>query len=50
MLNKEAILARLEVLQRDLQSLNDNFYARKGAIADCEYWLKELEKEEKKDG
>lgn len=44
MITKEDIVKRLEALERDLQTLSEQHSAVRGAIADCKYWLSELEK------
>lgn len=46
-ITKEALEARLEALERDLQTLQHNYYAIKGAIQDCQYWLKIVQEEDK---
>jgi hypothetical protein len=42
-MNKEAIEKRLEELRNTLKQIEANGNATLGAIAECEYWLKQLE-------
>ena len=49
-MTKEKIKARMEKLELDLIQAQANANAISGAIQDCQYWLMELNKEEKKDG
>ena len=50
-MTKEAIEKRIEELKKQLEQVQANGNALIGAIQDCEYWLKELEKQkEETDG
>ena len=40
---KELINARLEILNQDLQATVNQHNVLRGAIADCEYWLKQMD-------
>lgn len=43
-MDKQAILDRLTQLRGQQKNLQANLWALDGAIQDCEFWLKELEK------
>ncbi len=45
-MNKERILERIKLLEKERAN---TFAVYDGAIRDCEYWLSELDKEEKKE-
>ena len=45
-MDKEAIKKRLVELRNSLEQITANGNATLGAIAECEYWLKQLETEE----
>ena len=49
-MTKEKIETRIKKLEYDLIQVQANANALSGAIQDCNYWLSELGKEEKKDG
>ena len=49
-MTKEKIKARIEKLELELIQVQANANAISGAIQDCQYWLSEAAKEEKKDG
>ncbi|MCR4308379.1 MAG: hypothetical protein NUV80_07560 [Candidatus Berkelbacteria bacterium] len=44
-MNKEALEKRLAELHKMLEQIQANGNATLGAIGECEYWLKQLEKE-----
>ena len=43
-MNKEALENRLAELRKSLEQIQANGNATLGAIAECEYWLKVIEK------
>jgi len=43
-LTREMVQQRLDALRRDWKALSDRRTAVEGAIADCEFWLREVEK------
>ena len=45
-MSKEKLEARLVMLRKELEQIQANGNALIGAIAECEYWLKELEPKE----
>lgn len=45
-MSKEQLEARLAELRRQLDQIQANGNATLGAIAECEYWLKQLEEAE----
>ena len=49
LIDREALLDRLEVLQRDRAQVIANINAYDGAIQECKYWLEQLELAEKKE-
>ena len=46
-IDKEALEKRLVELRKELEQLQNNGNALIGAIQDCEYWLAQLESEDK---
>jgi len=46
-MTREQIEARLAQLRNDLQQIYANANAVSGAIQDCEYWLAQLDTEDK---
>ena len=49
-ITKEALEQRRKSLAEQFEKLKSDSAAVFGAIQDCNYWLSELSKEEKKDG
>ena len=45
-MSREQIEKRIAELQKQLEQIQANGNATLGAIAECEYWLKELEPKE----
>ena len=43
-MNKEQLIARINLLSQEAEQLRNNLTATVGAIQDCNYWLAELEK------
>lgn len=41
--HKDKIQKRLDQLMTDRENARNNYMAIEGAIADCQYWLKELD-------
>jgi hypothetical protein len=46
-MNREQIEARLAELRKEMEQLHANANAVSGAIQDCEYWLAQIDAEEK---
>lgn len=49
LIDREALLDRLEVLERDRAQVIANINAYDGAIQECKYWLEQLELAEKEE-
>lgn len=49
MITRAAILQRKETLQHDQEQMIANLNAIVGALQDCDYWLAELDKAERKE-
>lgn len=45
-MNKEAITKQIETLMTQGKQLEVQLHMINGALQDCQYWLKELEKED----